>query len=113
MIEGDPSRAGLERERALPGGGDELIEHAVGLAREAPQARQSEDQRVVLALGQLAQARVDVSANGRHLEVITQRVDLGGAAQAARPDASAGWERLQRRRPADRVARILPLRYRH
>ena len=66
-----------------------------------------------LALGQLAQPRVDVAAHAHHLEVGARRRGSGrrGAGCWSRP--GAGLELGQRARAADRVARIGALGDRH
>ena len=59
------ARATLEHERALAGGGDELVQHAADLAAttEPDQAGGREHERVELTLGEQAQARVDVAVD--------------------------------------------------
>src|SRR5207302_10312979 len=100
-------RARLERQRALPGRrhvarGVEYRTDLV-LAAEPLQARPREHQRVDLAGGELAQARVDVAAQLDYLEILARGAQLRGAAQAARADAGSQREVLDAARAPEHV----------
>src|SRR5207302_7177120 len=84
--------ARLDRERALAGGRDELVEDAVGLVSQAPQPGRREYQRVEFVAGELPQARVDIAADADDVEVLARGPDLRGAAEAAGADTGAGGE---------------------
>ena len=89
--------AALESKRALGGGGEEIggfhcrwIEEASALETGG-----GEDDGVVLAFPQLAQARVDVAAQGLNVGVGIFFEQLAAAAEAGGADSSAGeCERL-------------------
>ena len=75
----------------------------------APEAREpgrGEHDRVGVAGGELAQARVDVAAQLHDLEVGPQRAQLRGAAQRRGPDARALGQRGEAGGAAERVARV-------
>ena len=93
----EPARQALRRPPSVP----------------AAQPCHRQHKRVVLALGELAQPRVDVAADGHDLDVVAQRADLGRAAQAAGARRAPRRQRRERRCAADRVARIGPLGNRH
>ena len=112
---------GAPRARAPPG-------RRPGRARRAcrPRRRPSrckaghrQHQRVALAVGELAQPRVDVAAHLHDLEVLADRAELRRAAQAAGADARAGTpaptttarrrsRRADPRAPVSRRARVRP-----
>ena len=85
--------AALDRERALPGGGEHLerVEHLGGLvdAAEPGQPGAGEHDGVVLAARDLADAGVDVAADADDLDAEAERLELGGAARRAGADAAA------------------------
>ena len=76
--------AGFERERALAGGGGKLVDGEALVdgfgAADAVEAGAGEDQRVGLALVELAQAGVYISAEFYELQVGAQVEELGAAA---------------------------------
>jgi hypothetical protein len=85
----------------------------LALPAQPPQPRRGEDDRVVLALGELAQPRVDVAVQVEHLEVGPRRQELGAPAEADRPYPRALGHVLQRGSRADPgVGRILARRHR-
>ena len=89
--------AGARRhgQAALAGGGDELVERRAA-RRRGPGARspaRGQHDRVVVAVGELAQARVDVAAQLDHVEVRR-------AARAAARRGAATTSRRARPRPA-------------
>ena len=93
--------AGLERRRPGPAAGTSSVQQRADLvvaARGASQPGGGEHDRVALAVGELAQPRVDVAAQLDDLEVGAQRAAAarGGAAtpcRRGRPSASASSER--------------------
>ena len=103
--------ARLERQRALARRGDELVgvERAAGLVRAAEplQAGERQHDRVVLALGELAQAGVDVAAQlARPRGRTAQRAAAATRRRRLRrADRRAAAQRVERaaRRPARRA----------
>ena len=85
--------AAFERERALPDGGQAVLrieQRRDPLAEAQPlQTRGGEDDRVVLALVELAQPRVDVAAQRHDRQQRIALAQLRFAAQARRADARA------------------------
>ena len=75
------ARACLQRERPLSGRGDEVEWLRAGGAAEAAKARECEHGGVDLAIGELAQARVDVATQFDDLDVVVDRKQLRPAAQ--------------------------------
>ena len=90
---GGIARADFNSQSALPSGGahdvcrDDLL-HQLRLAKTI-QPRCGKNDGIVFALFQLAQARVDVAAQGMNLEVRAKRLELRLAAKAAGADARA------------------------
>ena len=84
------------------------------LEAEPENAGGREQRRVVLARGDLPDPRVDVPADRADLEVGSERAQLGGAAQAARPDDGSLRQVGQRLALArdETVAHVLPPRHR-
>ncbi len=99
--------APLEGEDPLPRGRDEAlgVEHRpdLGLPVEALKAGARQDDRIELALGELAQAGIDVPPKRRHLEILARAAQLRKAANAARADACAGAQLIQSAHPAQDV----------
>ncbi len=60
-----------------------------GAPAQAPQAGGSQQDRVVLAFVELAQARVDIAAHGLHLEIWPELAQLRGAAERTGADLNA------------------------
>src|ERR1035437_8528270 len=93
--------ADFDAERSLSGGGahdfggDDLL-HQFHLA-EALQPGRGEDDRVVLALLEFAQARVNVAAQRMSVEVGADGLELRLVAQAGCADTRALWEFLKAR----------------
>ena len=89
--------AGLDAQRALAGGGAkifgiEALADPIGFA-QAVEAGGGEQNRVDLAFGQLAQARIHVAAKFDGLNVGAQRLQLRAAALAAGAHARAVRQR--------------------
>ncbi len=100
-----------------PGGRDHLLdrdrEADLLLAAEPAQAGGGEDDRVELALGELAQAGVDVAVQLLDPQVGARRQQLGAAAQAGGADPRALGRVVERAAGADPdVGRVLARRHR-
>jgi len=91
-------------------GGDDLLDE-LRLA-EAIQPGRSKDDGVVLSLFELAQARVNISAQGMNVEVGAHGLQLRLPAKTGCADARALRQFLKARvvPRAERVARVLPFR---
>ncbi len=108
--------ARLQRERALSRGRDHQLgrdrEGDLALAAEPAQPGGGEHDRVELALGELAQAGVDVAVQLLHPQVGAGGEQLGAAAQAGGADPGALGHVVERGAGADPgVARVLARRH--
>src|ERR1700691_5666033 len=108
--------ADFDAQRSLPGGwahgfgGDDLL-NQFGPA-QALQSRGGQDDGIVFTLFELAQARVDVAAQGMNVEIGADGLKLRPPAQTGRPHARAAGKvfdlRIESR--AEGIARVLSFR---
>ena len=112
-------RARLERQRSLPGRGDEVERLRRALQPQPLQPGGGEDDRVDLARVELAQARVDVAAQlhdlevGPHGEQLRAPAQRGGADPRARGQPRQAGDPDSRQRSSDRRSCAAAGRRRH
>ena len=115
--EASPSSArDLECERALAGGGQHRVGSSTALASPSrPSAREPGERPARarrIAVGELAQARVDVAAQLDDLEVVARREQLRRRRSDVRADACARRAARRATRRRQRVARVCARRHR-